>query len=97
AVYVPSGIDKPYRCKEGFYVRNGPSTQKLKRDEIITLINQTDKMRFDEIINEHFEYPKDFSEEALTEYLRICGIATRASPHDILISLNAAEEIQGQL
>jgi ATP-dependent DNA helicase RecG len=97
AVHVPPGMDKPYRSKEGFYVRNGPSTQKLKRDEIVALINQTDKMRFDETLNTHFEYPKDFSEEALTEYLRTCGINTRASSHDILISLNAAEEVQKQL
>lgn len=97
AVLVPSGNDKPYRCKEGFYVRNGPSTQKLKRDDIITLINQADKMRFDEALNEHFYYPKDFSREALDEYLRISGIATHVSAHDILISLNAAEEVQSQL
>jgi len=97
AVHVASGIDKPYRCKEGFYVRNGPSTQKLKRDDIITLINQTDKMRFDEALNEHFQYPKDFSRESLDEYLRISGITTHASAHDILVSLNAAEEIHGYL
>ena len=97
AVLVASGIDKPYRCKEGFYVRNGPSTQKLKRDDIITLINQTDKMRFDEALNEYFHYPKDFSRETLDEYLRISGITTHASAHDILISLNAAEELQRHL
>ena len=38
AIHVPSGIDKPYRCKEGFYIRNGPSTQKLKRDDIINVM-----------------------------------------------------------
>ncbi len=97
AVHVASGTDKPYRCKEGFYLRNGPSTQKLKRDEIIALINQTDKMRFDESINEQFDYSKDFSKDALAEYMRISGIASHASAHHILISLNAAEEIQNQL
>lgn len=97
AVHVESGNDKPYRCKEGFYIRNGPSTQKLKRDEIVALINQTDKFRFDEAINEYFQFPKDFSKEALEEYLHICGIVSHASPHDVLISLNAAVEEQKQL
>lgn len=97
AIHVPSGNDKPYRCKEGFYIRNGPSTQKLKRDDIINLINQTDKMRFDEALNEQFSYPEDFSQEALTEYLRLCGITTNVSARDVLISLNVAEELKGTL
>lgn len=97
AVHVGKGNDKPYRCKEGFYIRNGPSTQKLKRDEIITMINQTDKARFDEALNEVFQYPRDFSQEALKEYLGISGISTHASPHNILISLNAAQEENNQL
>jgi ATP-dependent DNA helicase RecG len=97
AIIVPSGTDKPYRCKEGFYVRNGPSTQKLRRDDIVTLINQTDKIRFDENLNDHFQYPKHFSRESLDDYLRISGIVTRASVQDILISLNAAEIVQREL
>lgn len=97
AVHVAPGIDKPYRCKEGFYVRNGPSTQKLKRDDIISMIYQTDRMRFDESFNEHFRYPMDFSEETLKEYLRISSISTNATARDILISLNVAEETQHHL
>jgi len=97
AIQVPSGHDKPYRCTEGFYVRNGPSTQKLKRDDIVMLINHSDKIRFDESLNEQFHYPKDFSHEALEQYIHLCGISTNASPHDILISLNAAEQVQDTL
>lgn len=92
AIVVGKGTDKPYRCKEGFYVRNGPSTQKLKRDEIVTLISQNHKMRFDEELNEYFHYPKDFSEEALNEFLKISGIKTHASPIDILTSSNVVQE-----
>lgn len=33
-VDVPEGKDKPYRCTNGFYVRNGASSVKLSRDEI---------------------------------------------------------------
>ncbi len=97
AVHVESGNDKPYRCKEGFYMRNGPTTQKLKRDDIVMLINKTDKVRFDETINDHFHYPRDFSQENLAEYLKISGITTKVSEHDILISLNAAQEEDGKL
>lgn len=96
AVHVKKGVDKPYRCREGFYVRNGPSTQKLKRDDIVNYINQTDKVRFDESLNERFKFPHDFSKEAFDEYLKSSGISTHASVKDILISLSAAQEDEGQ-
>ncbi len=92
AIHVPSGNDKPYRCKEGFFVRNGPCTQKLKRDDIMDLINHANKIRFDETVNQQFHYPENFSQEALDQYMQMCGIATRAPVDDILISLNVAEE-----
>lgn len=90
AIHVPKGLDKPYRCKDGFFIRNGPSTQKLKRDEIVTLITQAGSVRFDEALNEKFKYPHDFSMDALGEYLKVSGIITHAATKDILESLNAA-------
>ena len=97
AIHVTKGSDRPYRCKEGFYIRNGPSTQKLKRDEIVALINETERVRFDETLNEKFQYPRDYSSEVLKEYLKICGIQTNAPDQDILISLNVVEESPKQL
>lgn len=91
AVHVSKGFDKPYRCTDGFFVRNGPSTQKLKRDEIVTLIHQTGNSRFDECVNDRFTYPDDFSENALDEYLKVAGLITHANAKDILLSLNAAQ------
>jgi len=37
-VTVPEGVDKPYRCKGGFFLRVGPNTQKLSSDEIVRLV-----------------------------------------------------------
>lgn len=90
AVHVHKGNDKPYRCKDGFFIRNGPSSQKLKRDEIVTMITQTGSIRFDEAFNERFKFPHDFSQEALGEYLKVSGIATHATTKDILESLGGA-------
>ena len=90
AIHVNKGSDKPYRCKDGFFIRNGPSSQKLKRDEIAAMITQTEKIRFDEALNEQFKFPQNFSKEALDEYLKISGIVTHAAVKDILKSLNAA-------
>ena len=96
-VVVAEGVDKPYRCKDGFFLRIGPSSQKLKRDEIIHLINQHGKIRFDEAINNKFDFEKDFSEQQLTDYLKISGIRVKALPEDILISINAAKEENNKL
>ena len=38
-VLIEEGENKPYKCKEGFFLRIGPNAQKLKRDEIIQFIN----------------------------------------------------------
>ncbi len=59
-IEAPEGPDKPYKCSEGFFVRIGPNTQKMTRNEIIELIRHGGKIRFDEMINEAFEYPDDF-------------------------------------
>ena len=91
-VVVEEGTDKPYRCKDGFFLRTGPSSQKLRRDEIVQFINESGKVQFDRVINEKFDYPADFSKPALDEYLNLCGVSTRASEKDILLSLGVAEE-----
>jgi len=36
-IVVPEGTDKPYRCKDGFFLRIGPNSQQLNRDEILRL------------------------------------------------------------
>jgi len=91
-IQVQEGKDKPYRCKDGFFLRIGPSTQKLKRDEIVNLINDSDKIHFDESINNRFIYPKDFATNKLKDFLKRCGLDTTLSIKDILINLNVAIE-----
>ncbi len=89
-VKVPIGVDKPYRCTDGFFLRNGPGSQKLKRDEIISLVRANQYIKFDNAINTIFKYPKDFSKERLEDYLDRCGIDIKSSADDLLISLGVA-------
>lgn len=95
AIHIDKGINRPYRCKEGFFVRNGPSSQKLKRDEIVDLIYQAGIVRFDEMTNERFHFPDDFSQAALDEFLTISGIKTHSHAKEILESLGAAHCADG--
>ena len=91
-IHVEEGLDKPYKCKEGFFLRNGPSSQKLRRNEILNLINQSGKIYFDEAINKYFKFPKNFSKSAFREYLDLCDLHLKAKDQDILCSLNAAQK-----
>ena len=47
-IVVPEGIDKPYRCKNGFFLRVGPNSQQLNRDEVLRFAIRSNKVRFDE-------------------------------------------------
>jgi ATP-dependent DNA helicase RecG len=94
---VHEGADKPYRCRDGFFLRIGPSSQKLKRDEIISLIQHSGKIHFDESINAKFNYPADFSQSRLKDFLGYCGLTTQAEAENILLSLYAAFEEAEQL
>ncbi len=96
-VHVAEGADKPYRSKDGFFLRIGPSSQKLKRDEIITLINHSGKIHFDEAICPRFQYPHDFSEDLFDRFLKQCAIQTKLPAEEILVSLNVAKEENNQL
>lgn len=91
-IKVEEGADKPYRCKDGFYLRIGASSQKLKRDEIVQLINQSGKIHFDENINRQFNFPQDLSDVDFDHYLKLCNIHTKLPNTEILQSLNVANE-----
>lgn len=95
-VNVAEGTNKPYRCKDGFFLRNGPSSQKLKRDDILSLIQNNHLFQFESTINQTFLYPSDFSEKAFQNYLQVCNINTNVGTNDILLSLGAAAEATDQ-
>jgi len=96
-VQIDEGQNKPYKCKDGFFLRVGPNSQKLKRDEIIQFINNVGKIHFDETINRKFQYSKDFSQEAFHHYLKHCGLELKNRTEDILLSLNLADKTNASL
>ena len=87
-VEVKEGKDKPYKCSEGFYLREGPNSQKLKRDELLKLITELGKIKFDEQINKNFRFPEDFDKEKFSRFLKINNISKVISTIEILINLS---------
>jgi ATP-dependent DNA helicase RecG len=91
-VNVAEGTNKPYRCKDGFFLRNGPSSQKLRRDEILSLIQNNHLLQFESSINKNFLYANDFSDQSFKNYLHLCNIETNAKTEDILFNLGVGAE-----
>ncbi|MCM8788114.1 MAG: putative DNA binding domain-containing protein [Candidatus Omnitrophica bacterium] len=60
---IPKGKRKPYQCKDGFFIRVGTTTQKMKRDEILKFITTKSIVHFDEEINYNFDIKKDFDRQ----------------------------------
>ena len=42
---IKEGQDKPYSCKEGFHMRMGSNSQKMKRNELVDLIFKVGRIK----------------------------------------------------
>lgn len=85
-IEVKEGINKPYSCSSGFYMRMGANSQKMTRDEILSLAIKTGKIRFDEQICIDFDR-KDFDDEKFEYYLKLAGISYNMPKEEILRNL----------
>ncbi|HOL05907.1 MAG TPA: putative DNA binding domain-containing protein [Syntrophorhabdaceae bacterium] len=96
-INVREGTDKPYECSSGFFKRIGPNSQKMSRNEIIEVFKSEGKIRFDELIETKFNYPKDFDKDKLKRFLKLAEISRVDDVEKILISLGVAEKQEGRL
>ena len=94
---VREGEDKPYKCSSGFYKRIGATSQKMTRNEILSFFKTEGKVRFDELINIEFKYPKDFNRDRLNIFLELAGLSKTLSIVKILTSLGVVEHQNGNL
>ncbi len=90
-VDVHEGERKPYSCSEGFFLRVGANSQKMKRDELLEFARRVQPFCFDEQACQAFQYPKDFDTDAFRRYLARAEIARSSlSREDILCNLGVA-------
>ena len=85
-IKIDEGKNKPYSCKEGFYLRIGANSQKMKRDEIIDFIINEGKMSFDEMPSKI----KDYSVELVSNYIKRFNVEEDITK-DILINLGVCD------
>lgn len=90
-VTVRESESKPVQCKDGFFWRQGASTQKLTRDEIREFFQGEGAVRFDTALCPSFRYPEDFDQEKFDRWLRRTNISAGANVEDILLNTEAAK------
>jgi ATP-dependent DNA helicase RecG len=90
-VTVRESENKPVQCREGFFWRQGASTQKLTRDEIRDFFQSEGAIRFDMALCPKFRYPKDFDRKKYEAWIRQSHITTQGRIEDVLVNIEAAE------
>lgn len=95
-IEVPEGEEKPYMCSRGFYLRIGPNSQKLSRDEILRFAIQEGGVRYDEQINTRFDLKEDFDERRFSDFLKRSKITVNLPYENILANLDLDEKQEGE-
>ena len=96
-VTVRESDSKPVQCREGFFWRQGASTQKLSRDEIREFFRSEGALHFDLSVCPKFRYPEDFDREKYDAWVRESGITYSGRVENVLVNIEAAERTGGRL
>jgi len=95
-VGISEGENKPYKCSEGFYMRQGANSQKMSRDEILSVAISEGKLRFDEKINRKFDFEGDFNEKGFVEFLKKMNVSRVMTKDRILENLLLGKFLKGK-
>ncbi len=91
-IYVPDGKEKPYAINGHFYLRQGASSQQLKRDEIRNLFQKENLIKFDIKSNTKYNLKKDFNNIAFKKFIQKANIDKNLSKEHILENLGLITE-----
>ena len=94
-ISIDESRDKPVRCSKGFFLREGPNSQKLTRNEILSLAADAGKFKFDMQVCKGFDYPGEFDDTGWHRFLSETAIAPPENKEDLLMNLGFAEEKEG--
>jgi len=94
-ISIDESHDKPVRCSNGFFLREGPNSQKLTRNEILALAAGAGKFKFDMQICKGFDYPVEFDDTGWRRFLSEAAITPPENREDLLVNLGFAEERAG--
>jgi len=97
-IQVSEGETKPYGCSDGYFLRTGPSSQKMNRNELLEFVHEQSPLPFEERVCKEFAFPEDFDQEAFRTFLRLAGMTVETLvSEDLLISLGLAKRKDSRL
>jgi ATP-dependent DNA helicase RecG len=91
-VEVEKGINRPYACSDGFFLRMGPNSQKLTRNEIIDLFQSEGLIQFDKLEHYKADFLNDFDRFAYNNFLNKTGITNQIEPEHLLKNLGCMSD-----
>ena len=91
-VDIPEGKEKPYGCSRGFFLRIGPNSQKLTRNEIVAFFQKEGRIRFDELENRKAVFSRDFDDLAFSNFLQLASITPSIDKNFLLTNLDCLSE-----
>jgi len=95
---VPDGHRKPHGCSAGYFLRTGPNSQKMSRDELVEFVRSTVQVGFDRSECPAFRYPSDFDARAFQDYVRRAGLTSAGLKRETaLVNLGIARSIDGAM
>jgi ATP-dependent DNA helicase RecG len=95
-VNVPSGLNKPYRCNKGFYLRDGSSSVKRRTAEIFEMFRVAGRIPFDDEICQDAHFETCFDPLTLKRFLAEAKVSQSLSDEDTLNNLGVLKEIEGK-
>ncbi len=91
-INIPKGANRPYSCSDGFYVRIGPNSQKLGRNEIIELFQSEGLIQFDKLEHQRADFLSNFDRFAYHNFLTKAKISNQIEPEQLLKNLGCLTE-----
>lgn len=85
-IEVAESSQKPHGCSEGYFLRTGPNSQKMNRDELLRFLRVQSPSFFDQMPCPDFRYKTDFSVKAFNKFLDACGIKPTSIPREDLLA-----------
>lgn len=87
-INIPEGKDKPHSTGGKFYLRFGPNSQQLSRDEVRDFFINEQIILFDQKLNSDFKIESDISNKAYQTFLELSNISKRINREQLLENLD---------
>lgn len=93
-VVVKEGVNKPYRCTDGFYMREGANSNKRTTHEIFEMFKDAGRFTFDDLICKKADVATYFDSKLLDRYFAESKQSRILSDGETLHNLDVVEEVE---